>query len=201
MTAAVTPADGVVLAKLAAHVIGARLAGRATSVPAPVVECLREPGASFVTLERRGALRGCVGTLEAARPLYEDVVRNAIRAMSDPRLPPVTASDWPDLDVKVSVLSGMEPVSAGSRDALVQELRPGVDGLLLSDGERRATFLPAVWAKLGEPAAFVAALLAKGGWPDGSWPAELQARRYTSAEYPDLAPRTALAQAFPPEQA
>jgi len=199
MTAAVTPAGGALLARLAAHVVGARLAGQAASVAVPEDAVLQAHGASFVTLERQGALRGCVGTLESNRPLYQDVMRNAVRAMSDPRLPPVTPTEWPDLDIKVSVLSGMESLAAGTLDLLVGALRPGVDGLLLTDGHRRATFLPAVWQKLGEPPAFVAALLAKGGWPAGHWPADLQACRYTSIEFRDPAPRAALVEAFPPE--
>jgi len=199
MTAAVTPAGGALLARLATHVVGARLAGRPASMAVPTDAMLQANGASFVTLERSGALRGCVGTLESARPLYQDVIRNAVRAMTDPRLPPVTATDWPDLDVKVSVLSGMEPVDAATLDALLAALRPGIDGLLLTDGHRRATFLPAVWQKLCEPPMFVAALLAKGGWPADEWPAGIVARRYTSIEFLDPAPRAALVEAFPPD--
>lgn len=198
MTAAVTPAGGALLARLAAYVVGARLAGQVHTIAVPDEPALRADGASFVTLERQGALRGCVGTLEASRPLFEDVIRNAVRAMSDPRMPPITAVEWAALDVKVSVLSGMEPVGAGSLERLICALRPGVDGLLLTDGHRRATFLPAVWQKLREPPAFVAALLAKGGWPAGQWPVDLEARRYTSIEFRDPAPRPALVQAFPP---
>jgi uncharacterized protein len=199
MTAAVSRAGGVLLARLAAHVIGARLAGQAATIAVPDDAMLQASGASFVTLERQGALRGCVGSLESNRPLYEDVMRNAVRAMSDPRLPSVTPADWPDLDVKVSVLSGMEPLAAGTIDVLTCALRPGVDGLLLTDGHRRATFLPAVWQKLREPPAFVTALLAKGGWPTGQWPADLQAHRYTSVEFRDPPPRAELVQTFPPE--
>jgi AmmeMemoRadiSam system protein A len=199
MTAAVTPAGGALLARLAAYVIGAELAGQVVSIAVPDDAALQTDGASFVTLERQGALRGCVGTLESSRPLYEDVMRNALRAMSDPRLPPIAPTEWADLDVKVSVLSGMEPVDAETLDALLCALRPGVDGLLLTDGHRRATFLPAVWQKLREPRAFVAALLAKGGWAAGQWPVDLQACRYTSMEFRDPAPRAALVQTFPPE--
>jgi AmmeMemoRadiSam system protein A len=156
------------------------------------VEVFVEPGASFVTLERRGSLRGCVGTLEAIRPLCHDVQRNAVKAMRDPRLPAVTADDWPELDVKVSVLTPSAHVAADTREELLAALRPGVDGLILADGRRRATFLPAVWAKLPAAADFLDALLAKGGWPEGTWPADLRARRYTSEEFGNSAPRESL---------
>lgn len=182
-------ADGAVLARLAAAAISARLTGAPPDGRLPATPALRAVGASFVTLERAGALRGCIGTLEPVRPLYLDVTRNAVRAMADPRLPAVTADDWPDLDVKVSVLSGAEPLLVAGLADLLATLRPGVDGLTLTDGQRRATFLPAVWAKLPEPERFLNALLDKGGWPPGKWPAGVTAQRYTAAEYRDPAPR------------
>ena len=193
-TRAVALAEGALLAQLAAAAVSARLTGAADPTgPAGEGELpaiLVEPGASFVTLERGGALRGCVGTLEAIRPLYDDVQRNAVRAMRDPRLPPVTVDDWPELDVKVSVLSAPEPLPVAGRDDLLAALRPGIDGLIITDGRRRATFLPAVWAKLPDPEEFLDALLAKAGfagWPDG-----LVVRRYGSVEFRDPAPRATL---------
>ena len=189
MTRAVALAEGALLAKLAAAAVSARLTGQVVE-PIEVPPILVEPGASFVTLERQGALRGCVGTLEAVRPLFDDVQRNAVRAMRDPRLPPVTTDDWPDLDVKVSVLTAPEPLPVAGRDELLAVVRPGIDGLIIAAGERRATFLPAVWAKLPEPERFLDALLAKAGFT--GWPEGLAVRRYESLEFRDPAPRAAL---------
>ncbi len=186
------PADGAELARLAVAAVAARLAGGAAPDDPPPRPPLCEPGASFVTLEVRGRLRGCVGSLDAARPLWRDAVRNALRAMRDPRLPAVTGVDWPDLDVKVSVLTAPEPLPVADAPALVAALRPGVDGLLIIDGTRRATFLPGVWHKLPEPDRFLAALLAKGGWPAGYWSSTLRVRRYTTSEFRDPAPRPPL---------
>jgi AmmeMemoRadiSam system protein A len=191
-TAALNPTDGVELARLAVGALAAHLSKRSFTPPEPASPVLGRPGASFVTLERAGALRGCVGTIEVTRPLWHDVVRNAVRAAADPRLPAVTIDEWPGLDIKLSVLSLPEPVPAPAAGALAALLRPGIDGLLLTDGARRATFLPAVWRKLAEPDRFVAALLVKGGWPAGSWPAGLVAHRYTAVEFHDRAPRQAL---------
>ena len=90
--------------------------------------------------------------------------------MRDPRLPPVTADDWPELDVKVSVLDRPADCPAASRDELLAACAPGVDGLILIDGRSRATFLPAVWAKLPEPRAVPRRTAGQGrlsGWPDG----------------------------------
>ncbi|HEY3010947.1 MAG TPA: AmmeMemoRadiSam system protein A [Micromonosporaceae bacterium] len=184
--------DGAVLARRATAAVRARLAGRPVDGRPPARPPLRALGASFVTLERDGALRGCIGSLEPVRPLFVDVTRNAVKAMTDPRLAPVYCGEWPGLDVKVSVLSHPVPLPVMDRDELLAELRPGLDGLIFADDRRRATFLPAVWTKLPEPARFVTALLDKGGWPPGDWPARLRVYRYTAVEFFDRAPRAPL---------
>ena len=185
-----TPEDGAALVALAVAAVAARLRGleHTPEVPASVV--LAAPGASFVTLERKGYLRGCIGTLDARRPLYADVVRNARKAMTDPRLPPVTVVDWPELEVKVAVLTSPVSIEVAGLDGLVAALKPGIDGLLLTDGERRSTFLPAVWGKLPDPYRFVEALLAKGGWP--AWTDGIRAFRYASVDFADRSPRSPL---------
>jgi AmmeMemoRadiSam system protein A len=183
MSAPLTAAEGGMLAGLAVAAVAARLAGHPLAAPAPAAPALRSHGASFVTLLAGDRLRGCIGSLEPVRPLYRDVTRNAVRAMADPRLPPVTDADWPALVVSVSVLSAPEPVACATREALLAALRPGVDGLILAAGRRRATFLPKVWEKLPAPEQFLAALLAKGGWPAGRWPAGLSAARYTTTDH------------------
>jgi AmmeMemoRadiSam system protein A len=173
--------------------LAAHLVGRTYRIRPPGSVVLGRPGASFVTLESGGALRGCVGTVEPVRPLWRDVVHNAVRAAADPRLPAVIGSEWPTLDITVSILSRPERIPADDGAGLAAALRPGVDGLLLSDGARRAIFLPAVWDKLADPERFVAALLAKGGWPTGAWPSALTAHRYTATHFSDRPPRPTLA--------
>jgi AmmeMemoRadiSam system protein A len=196
----VNASEGALLATIAATTVRTRLVEQMAGQPvphhdpelAPDPKALCEPGVSFVTLQRRGRLRGCVGSLCATRPLYLDVVRNAHRAMTDPRLRPVEHGDWPELDVKVSVLTAPTPLQIDGRDGLLAVLRPGMDGLLLTDGVRRATFLPAVWQRLPDPRRFVTALLAKGGWPDNGWPENLTVHRYRAYEFCDAAPRDPL---------
>ncbi|HEY8473080.1 MAG TPA: AmmeMemoRadiSam system protein A [Natronosporangium sp.] len=199
----VTAGEGAALAGLAVAAVATRLArtgplpgvtaGRAVpaALDAAVLAsaALRAPGATFVTLTRRGRLRGCIGSLEPARPRYRDVIRNAVRAAADPRLPPVTAADWPELDVSVAVLSATEPIPCTTREELLAALRPGEDGLVLSQGRRRATFLPKVWQKLSTPEQFVTGLLVKGGWRADQWPAGIRASRYRVREFDDQAPR------------
>ena len=182
-----TPDEGAALVRLAVEAVAARLLGEDPAPQVSASDLLLAPGASFVTLERNGHLRGCIGSLDARRPLYLDVVRNAVRAMVDPRLPPVTVADWPELEVKVAVLTEPAPVPAIDLAALAAVLRPGLDGLLLIEGPRRSTFLPAVWGKLPEPQRFVEALLAKGGWP--GWSDGISAFRYASVDFADRSPR------------
>jgi AmmeMemoRadiSam system protein A len=178
-----TPADGDALAAIAAGAVRARLADQPTDGRVPRSAALRALGSSFVTLERSGSLRGCVGTLDAGRPLYRDTGRNAVRAMSDPRVPPVTREEWPTLTVSVSVLSRPEPLAVRCLTELYDELRPTVDGLILVVGPRQATFLPTVWGKLPDPEDFVRALLVKGGWPADELPDGVRALRYTADSF------------------
>ncbi|WP_028491706.1 AmmeMemoRadiSam system protein A [Thioalkalivibrio sp. ALE19] len=153
----------------------------AKAEPAP----LNAPGASFVTLKCGGELRGCIGSLEARRPLAEDVLHNAVAAATrDPRFPPLTAPELAGLEYSVTLLGPSEPLEATSRHTLLDRLRPREDGLILQAGPRRATFLPAVWESLPDPEAFVDALLRKAGLPRHPWPEGLQAWRYGSLEFP-----------------
>jgi AmmeMemoRadiSam system protein A len=155
----------------------------------PESPALNELGATFVTLERSGRLLGCIGSLEARRPLYEDVMANSYRsAFADPRLPRVTADDFVEMDVKVSLLSPMEPMPAADRDQLLASLVPGVDGLLLVADGFRATFLPSVWDRVASPAEFVDLLLRKGQ-AVGDWIPQLRAFRYRTTEYTQPGPR------------
>ena len=145
---------------------------------------LREPRASFVTLRSGdGELRGCIGELEPRRALIASVADRArAAAFGDPRFPPVGADELDALAIHVSVLLPLAPIDAPSEVELVAQLRPGIDGLLIDDGLRRATFLPAVWNALPDPGAFLQALRRKAGMPAGVWPATLRAWRYEVEE-------------------
>ncbi|MGH8878425.1 MAG: AmmeMemoRadiSam system protein A, partial [Stackebrandtia sp.] len=153
----------------------AAITARIAAGDARLTADLHREGASFVTLQRDGKLRGCIGSLLAHRPLDEDVVRNALRAMEDPRMAPVDRREWPDLSISVSVLTPPVRLDVGDRTSLLSALRPGVDGLTLRRRARRATFLPSVWESLKNPEDFLAALLRKGGWPPEAWPAGMTA--------------------------
>ena len=152
--------------------------------PADYPEPLRAIRASFVTLERGGDLRGCIGVLEPFRPLVEDVAQNAFAAaFEDPRFPPLRAAEYPELTLKISVLTPAEPLVFGSEADLLDQIRPGVDGLILRDGGHRGTFLPSVWEQLPHPRDFLAHLKRKAGLPMGYWSDRLQVLRYGSESF------------------
>ncbi|MBM4200767.1 MAG: AmmeMemoRadiSam system protein A [Gammaproteobacteria bacterium] len=146
---------------------------------------LREFRASFVTLKKAGALRGCIGSLEAYRPLAIDVAENAFAAaFRDPRFPPVGAHELDALELQLSLLTPAEPMTVRSEDDLLDQLRPGEDGLILQEGGRRATFLPSVWESLPEPDQFLRHLKRKAGLPEDYWSDALQVFRYATEHIP-----------------
>lgn len=166
----------------------ARGLGRSEPDPLPTGpwdESLCLPRATFTTLTLVGELRGCRGTIEPRRPLVEDVWANAwSSAYDDPRFPPVTADEISQLAIAISVLSPLETIPARSEAELIDALEPGVDGLLLSHGTARATFLPAVWQQLPDPRDFVVQLKHKAGWSGSFWSADLKAFRYRTETFP-----------------
>jgi AmmeMemoRadiSam system protein B/AmmeMemoRadiSam system protein A len=155
---------GRTLTGIARGAIGEALGRGAAAAPAD--HWLREQRASFVTLTLGERLRGCIGSLEAHRPLGEDVAANArAAALRDPRFPPLTAAEFDRIGVEVSVLSSPALLPFGDHDELIAQLRPGVDGLILACDGRRGTFLPQVWEQLPEPETFLAHLKQKAGLP------------------------------------
>jgi AmmeMemoRadiSam system protein A len=131
---------------------------------------LRADGVSFVTLTIQGALRGCIGALEPSQPLALDVSEHAIAAaLHDYRFPRVEPGELAHIEIEVSRLTLPVPLAYQAPEELLDKLRPGVDGVLLRDGGRRATFLPQVWEKIPEPADFLDNLCYKMGAAPGLW--------------------------------
>lgn len=157
--------------------------GRPLDVDVPAYPAsLHGMGASFVTLKREGELRGCLGSLEARRPLVQDVAHNAYAAaFRDPRFTPLGEDEYNDVTVSIALLSAAEPVACSSETELVGILQPGIDGLILEEGSlHRATFLPAVWDVIRCPEEFVRQLKIKAGLPSHYWSDTLRVRRYTT---------------------
>jgi AmmeMemoRadiSam system protein A len=155
---------------------------------------LRAPAATFVTLERDDELLGCIGTLEATRPLVIDVAHNALAAaFADPRLPPLSLDDYACMSIKVSVLSKPEPLPVSNHAAVAATVRRGVDGLLLHVGEARSTLLPSVWPKVRDVEEFLDVLWRKASLAPGIWLPGMKVWRYTTDEFGDPGPRPAIA--------
>jgi len=131
---------------------------------------LRTEGASFVTLTVHGDLRGCIGALEPYQPLAEDVREHAVAAaIEDYRFPQVQENELAKIQIEVSRLTVPIPLDYKDAADLLTKLRPGMDGVILRDGSRRATFLPQVWEKIPGAAAFLANLCYKMGAASDTW--------------------------------
>jgi uncharacterized protein len=131
---------------------------------------LTEAGASFVTLMINGELRGCIGALEAYQPLAEDVREHAAAAaLEDPRFPPVDQGELSRIRLEISRLTAPQPLEYSSADDLIKKLKPHVDGVILRNGRRRATFLPQVWEKIPDPVEFLERLCQKMGMHATAW--------------------------------
>lgn len=135
-----------------------------------IPESCRQKGASFVTLTIEGELRGCIGTLEAYKPLFTDVQDHAVQAaLEDYRFPPVSSEELPLISIEISRLTDPVPLHYDSPADLATLLKPHIDGVILKDGYRRATFLPQVWEQLPEPGMFLAHLCQKMGAAPDLW--------------------------------
>ena len=183
LNAPALPAEaGTVLLPIARAAIAARV-----GIEHPVAadaDWLQAGGATFVTLMQEERLRGCIGTLRAARTLLEDVRHNAVAAaFHDPRFKPLTREEYATIAVEISVLSPLTPMQfADERDALAQ-LRGGVDGLVFEYGHHRSTFLPQVWEAYPQPSEFLGHLKYKAGLPPDFWDAEVKLARYVVTKW------------------
>ena len=173
---------GSTLLKLARSEIGSKLGHELASLAQ--ADWLNEPGACFVTLTRQGELRGCIGTLEAHRPLGLDVRENAVAAaFRDPRFMTLTRVEFDEIRVEVSVLSPSEVLVVASEEHALATLRPNVDGVVFEYAHYRSTFLPQVWEQLPDPAEFMAHLKRKAGLPMDFWAEEVRLSRYTVSKW------------------
>jgi AmmeMemoRadiSam system protein A len=161
------------------------IAHRERPAPRPWPQAwLQGPGASFVTLRLDGDLRGCIGTIQAHRPLGDDVASNAFSAAyRDPRFPPVAEEERERLGVEVSVLTPRVPMAVGSEAEALAAMRPGVDGIYLEFNALSATFLPQVWENLPDPLDFLSELRRKAGLPARFWDEGVHLSRYTVVKY------------------
>ena len=173
---------GQILLPIARRAIATAL-GQALSAPTDAA-WLQENGATFVTLTQAGELRGCIGTLEAHRPLLEDVRANAVAAaLRDPRFAPLQLAELGRTHIEVSLLCASEPIVFESEQHALAQLRPEVDGVIFEYAHHRSTFLPQVWEQLPDPEAFMAHLKRKAGLTPDFWAAGVKLSRYTVSKW------------------
>ncbi|MFO7665851.1 MAG: AmmeMemoRadiSam system protein B [Desulfobacterales bacterium] len=131
---------------------------------------LQRKSGTFVTLKIRNQLRGCIGNLDASEPIIEGVKRNAINAaFNDFRFSPLTAKEFENVEIEISILSEPRPLAYKDNEDLINKLRPGIDGVIIRKGRASATFLPQVWEQLTRPEEFFSHLCSKAGIPSDSW--------------------------------
>lgn len=158
--------------------------GTALTVDLSVLDAdLQTRRATFVTLNKHGQLRGCIGILEPVRPLAEDVAHNAFAAaFCDSRFPPLQQDELGQLQIHISILGTPEEMTFASEADLVTQLRPGIDGLIMEEG-CCGTFLPSVWESLPDRREFLKHLKIKSGLPADYWSDSIRIKRYTVEEF------------------
>lgn len=145
---------------------------------------LQQARACFVTLHKNGQLRGCIGSLEAQRELVRDVAENAFAAaFRDPRFRPVEQKELDRLALSISVLTPSSEILFDSQQSLIDQIRPGIDGLILQYGHHRGTFLPSVWEQLPTTEEFLQHLKLKAGLAADFWSDDLRVFRYQTESF------------------
>lgn len=161
---------------------------QALALPAPEIDQslprLQQHGATFVTLMQQHQLRGCMGSLQAYRPLLHDLKVNAhAAAFRDPRFSPLQVEELDETELEVSLLSAMQALQFHDELEAWSQLRAGQDGVVLEFGSYRSTFLPQVWEQLPEVDDFMARLKQKAGLPANFWHEEVRLYRYTVQKF------------------
>ncbi|MGI9281738.1 MAG: AmmeMemoRadiSam system protein A [Endozoicomonas sp.] len=140
--------------------------------------------ATFVTLQKSGELRGCIGSLTPEKTLIEDLAYNAFAsAFRDQRFFPVTENELTDLNIEISILTPMAPMSVKNEEDLLKQLQPGIDGLLIQGDYHKATFLPQVWEQLSDPNEFLLHLKHKAGLQFHEWPDDMKCFSYQCLKF------------------
>jgi AmmeMemoRadiSam system protein A len=165
------PADvKAFLLKLARDNVDASVKGLPPVAPDNPPALTKEFRGCFVTLTKRGGLRGCIGYIEPIKPLYEAVIDNAKNAaLQDPRFAPVGPNELSEIKIEVSVLTKPEPIGYKDSADLLNKIVAGVDGIILSKGFHQSTYLPQVWEQLPDKVQFLENLSTKGGMPPDGW--------------------------------
>jgi AmmeMemoRadiSam system protein A len=158
------------LLRIARESIDGELSGRPARVDIAALDAvLQRPAGAFVTLKTRaGDLRGCIGSIVPVAPLCEAVASSALNAaFRDPRFHPLTPGEWPHIGIEISVMGPILPVTN------VEEIVPGLDGLIVSRGHRAGLLLPQVATEYGwDRETFLSHTCLKAGLEPDAWRSE-----------------------------
>ena len=144
-------------------------------------QVLSEYGAVFVTLEKNGNLRGCIGSILPQRPLIDDIILNSQNAAySDPRFKPVNKNEIDDLSIAVSLLTVPKPMKFKNEADLLNQIRPNIDGIIIKDGNYQAVYLPSVWELIPDKKEFLNSLKVKAGMSPTHFSKSFEAYRFES---------------------
>jgi len=147
--------------------------------PENIPSVLTQYGASFVTLKLNGALRGCIGSIYPTKPLILDIIDNARNAaFYDSRFEPVTERELPYIEVNISILSSIERIQFKDEKDLLSKIYP--NGIIISDRNNRAVYLPEVWEQLPNREVFLNSLKEKAGLHPDYFSKSLEAYKFTT---------------------
>lgn len=131
---------------------------------------LKVKSGTFVTLYKKGSLRGCIGSLTSSETIIESVKRNALNAaFHDYRFDPLKSEELDQVEIEVSILTEPEVLEYEDGADLISKLKPGEDGVIIRHGAARAIFLPQVWEQLPGPEEFLSHLCLKAGLLADMW--------------------------------
>jgi AmmeMemoRadiSam system protein A len=160
-----SPADKQLLLQVARDSIASHLQGKAATPAKGTSPVLEELRGAFVSLHRRGQLRGCIGYIEAVKPLLQTVREMApAAAFQDPRFPPLQADELADLEIEISVLTPLKLIKS------TDEIEVGRDGLYIVRGLNRGLLLPQVATQYHwDRQTFLEQTCNKAGLPGDAW--------------------------------
>ena len=148
-----------------------------TNKPLPAMDAktlpekFRPARGCFVTLNKKGQLRGCIGYILPYKPLHQAVIDNAVSAaLRDNRFKPVAPEELKDIEIEISILTVPAELKFSSPKDLLAKLRPNVDGVVLKFAQgRQSTYLPQVWGQIPDKEQFLGSLSVKAGMPADAW--------------------------------
>lgn len=150
-----------------------------SDIPTSHPAVFNQLGACFVTLNRLGNLRGCIGSIIAHQPLINDLIHNAKNAaFKDPRFRPLSREEFDDLVMDISILSEPKPMQFKDEQDLLEQMVPYKDGIIIRDGRYQAVYLPSVWEQLPDKEMFLKSLKVKAGMSPNHFSPSFQAFRF-----------------------